>query len=73
MKILKSIFIAALAVFIWHQQVDYALGGVLGLGNALGGWLATRYAVQKGHDWIRGFVIVTVILFSVQLVIDSLR
>ncbi len=65
--------IAALAVFIWHQQVNYALGGVLGLGNALGGWLATRYAVKKGHDWIRGFVIVTVILFSIQLIIDSFR
>jgi uncharacterized membrane protein YfcA len=65
--------IAALAVFIWHHQVDYALGAVLGLGNALGGWLATRYAIQKGHDWIRGFVMVTVIVFSLQLLIDSFR
>ncbi|MGH7495890.1 MAG: sulfite exporter TauE/SafE family protein [bacterium] len=65
--------LAALAVFMYHQQVHYVLGGALGLGNALGGWLATRFAVKKGHDWIRGFVIVTVIVFSIQLVIDSFR
>jgi uncharacterized membrane protein YfcA len=65
--------IAALAVFIYHQQVNYVLGGILGVGNALGGWLATRFAVKKGHDWIRGFVIVTVIVFSIQLLIDSFR
>lgn len=65
--------VAALAVFIWHDQVDYVLGAALGLGNALGGWLATRLAVKKGHEWIRGFVIVAVIVFSIQLVIDSLR
>ncbi len=65
--------IAALAVFIWHNQVDYVLGIALGLGNALGGWLATRFAVKKGHNWIRGFVIITVIMFSLQLLIDSFR
>jgi len=65
--------IAALAVFVLHRQVDYLLGSALGLGNALGGWLATHWAVRKGHEWIRGFVMVTVVLFALQLLFDSWR
>ncbi|MDZ7268114.1 MAG: sulfite exporter TauE/SafE family protein [candidate division KSB1 bacterium] len=64
--------IAALYVFIRHDHVDYLLGAGLGLGNALGGYLGTRYTVRKGHAWIRGFVVVVVIAFSLYLMWDSL-
>jgi len=64
--------IAALIVFISHGQVDYLLGASLGLGSALGGWLGTRAAVKKGHNWIRAFVIVMVIIFSAKLLWDSI-
>jgi uncharacterized membrane protein YfcA len=63
--------IAALIVFISHGQVDYLLGASLGLGSALGGLLATRIAVKKGHNWIRAFVIVMIIVFSIKLLWDS--
>lgn len=64
--------IAALAVFIMNDHVDYLLGAALGFGNALGGYIGTRYAVRKGHAWIRGFVIIVVIAFSLYLLWDSL-
>jgi uncharacterized membrane protein YfcA len=64
--------IAALMVFIAHGQVDYLLGTSLGLGSAVGGLLGTRVAVKKGHRWIRAFVIVMVVLFSIKLLWDSM-
>ena len=61
--------IAALAVFIWHGQVDWRLGCALAAGNALGGWLGTRLAITKGHDWIRRLVLVVVVLFALRLIL----
>src|SRR5210317_459137 len=54
----------ALGVFIVHGQVDYVLGLSLAVGNSIGGWIGTHYAVKKGHDWIKRFVIVTVLVFE---------
>jgi uncharacterized membrane protein YfcA len=63
--------IAALAVFVLHGQVNYLLGAALGLGSAFGGWLGTHVAVRKGHDWVRAFVSVVVVLFALQLLVES--
>lgn len=73
-KILVVTFltIIALAIFILHDQVNYLLGVSMGAGSALGGWMATHVAVKKGHAWIRGFVIVMVVLFAAKLIVDSL-
>jgi uncharacterized membrane protein YfcA len=72
-KVLVTLFftIAALAVFIWHGEVNYLLGIVLGVGSACGGLVATRFAVKKGHEWIRVFVIVMVVVFAAKLFWDS--
>ena len=64
--------ILALVIFIMHGQVNFLYGIVLGAGNALGGFVATRVAVKKGHAWIRGFVVVMVIIFAAKLVLDSI-
>ncbi len=63
--------IAALAVFILHDQVNYLLGVALGIGSAFGGWLGTHVAVKKGHEWVRAFVSVVVVLFALQLLAES--
>lgn len=62
----------ALAVFIAHGQVNYLYGVILGLGSAAGAWLSSHVAVRKGHAWIRGFVLVMVVVFAAKLVWDSL-
>ncbi|MFQ5628307.1 MAG: sulfite exporter TauE/SafE family protein [bacterium] len=64
--------IIALFIFIDNGQVNYVYGFVLGIGSAAGGWTATHVAVKKGHTWIRGFVVVMVIIFAAKLVVDSL-
>ncbi|MDT8441166.1 MAG: sulfite exporter TauE/SafE family protein [Desulfuromonadales bacterium] len=61
--------IPALAVFVWHGQVDWLLGFVLAAGNASGGWLASRMAVKKGHDWIKHVVTATVLIFALRLLL----
>ncbi len=59
--------ITALAVFVVHGQVDWQLGIALATGNAVGGWLGTRLAVTKGHQWIRKLVLIVAVLFAVKL------
>ncbi len=61
--------IPALAVFVWHGQVDWLLGLVLAVGNASGGWVASHVAVKKGHEWIKRFVIATVLIFALRLLL----
>jgi uncharacterized membrane protein YfcA len=57
----------ALAVFVTHGQVDYVLGLALAAGNSVGGWFASHLAVKKGHEWIKRFVIATVLVFALRL------
>jgi len=59
--------VAALAVFIFNQQVDYFLGILLGAGSMLGAWIATRIAVKKGAGFIRWFLLVTVLALAVKM------
>lgn len=61
--------VVALGVFVMHGQVDYVLGFALAVGNSVGGWFASHVAVKKGHEWIKRFVIVTVLIFALRLLI----
>lgn len=61
--------VPALAVFIWHDQIDWLLGFVLALGNASGGWLASRVAVTKGHDWLKRVVSAVVLVLALKLLL----
>ena len=73
-KLMITLFftVVALWVFIIHGKVDYLLGIILGLGNAIGAWIATHIAVRKGHKWIRGFVLAVGAIFAVKLITDSI-
>ncbi|SHJ23117.1 hypothetical protein SAMN02745165_01879 [Malonomonas rubra DSM 5091] len=57
----------ALGVFIWHDQVNYLLGFALAAGNSLGGAIGPKLAVDKGHDWIKKVVTLTVLVFALKL------
>jgi uncharacterized membrane protein YfcA len=68
--VILAFTVPALAVFVWHGQVDWLLGLVLAAGNASGGWLASHVAVKKGHDWIKRVVSVTVLLLALKLLVS---
>lgn len=61
----------ALAVFVLHGQVDYVLGFALAAGNSAGGWFGSHLAVKKGHEWIKRFVIATVLIFALRLLLPA--
>ncbi len=63
--------IGALAVFIYNQQIDYLYGLVLALGNASGGWIASRWSVKKGDGVVKVFLIIMVIAMAIKLWLDS--
>ena len=59
----------ALGVFIYHGQVDYSLGLALAAGNSVGGMIGPKLAVDKGHEWIKKVVTVTVFVFALKLLL----
>lgn len=59
----------ALGVFIYHGQIDYVLGFALAAGNSLGGMIGPKLAVDKGHDWIKKIVSLTVLVFALKLLL----
>ena len=59
----------ALGVFIYHGQVDYSLGFALAAGNSVGGMIGPKLAVDKGHDWIKKVVTVTILVFALKLLL----
>lgn len=63
--------IGALAIFAFNQQIDYLYGIILASGNALGGWIASRWAVKKGDGIVKVFLIVMVIAMAIKLWLDN--
>lgn len=57
----------ALGVFIYHGQINYLLGFALAGGNSIGGMIGPKLAVDKGHDWIKRVVSLTVLVFALKL------
>ncbi|GAA3510644.1 sulfite exporter TauE/SafE family protein [Aquimarina addita] len=63
--------IGALAVFAFNEQINYVYGLVLALGNASGGWIASRWSVKKGDGLVKFFLIIMVVLMAIKLWINS--
>ncbi len=58
---------AALAVFIYEDQVYWTIGITLAIGNSVGGWIASRWSADKGDKWIRIILIVAVSAMAIKL------
>ncbi|GAA4277485.1 sulfite exporter TauE/SafE family protein [Aquimarina mytili] len=63
--------IGALAIFMYNKQIDYLYGLILALGNASGGWIASRWSVKKGDGIVKIFLIVMVIAMAIKLWLDN--
>ncbi len=57
----------ALAIFMLNDQVNYRTGLILSIGNVAGAWLATRYAVKWGTNFVRWVLVVFIIITVFQL------
>jgi len=58
---------SSLVVFIIHGKVDWILGFTLAIGNALGAYLGSNFAVSKGDKWIRVFIVIAILSMSAKL------
>ncbi len=57
----------ALAVFAFNGQVDWAIGITLAVGNAIGGYLGTKWAVSWGPAFVRYLVMAVVVVAGTKL------
>ncbi|MEC7869247.1 MAG: sulfite exporter TauE/SafE family protein [Candidatus Poribacteria bacterium] len=62
----------ALIIFVTNDHVNWGMGIALGGGNAVGAWVGSHWAVEKGDKWIRIILVVTVSAFAIKLIWTSL-
>jgi uncharacterized membrane protein YfcA len=58
---------AALAVFVFNDQVRWGLGLLLAAGNGTGAWVAARMALTRGAAFVRWVFVVILVLSAVAL------
>ncbi len=63
--LMYSVF--ALVVFFIGDKIQWDYGLTLAIGNASGGWIASRWSVNKDDKWIRLILIVTVTALAIKL------
>ena len=59
--------LAALAVFFFEDVLNWGIGLTLAVGNAIGGWIGSRWSIAKGDVWIRRILIVAIVVLSIKL------
>ncbi len=62
-----SYTVFALIVFIIEDKIRWEYGIILALGNASGGWLASRWSVGKDDRLIRAILVITVSILATKL------
>lgn len=56
-----------LIIFMWQGQVNYNYGLVHSIGNILGAYLATKFAVNWGTNFVRWVIIIVIFVTTVQI------
>ena len=59
--------IAAVAVFAYNDAINWKYGLVLSIGNATGGWIMSRWSVNKGDKFVKKVLIIMVLAMAVKL------
>ncbi len=60
--------IASLIIYIYKGQVNWEMGLTLALGNGIGAWLGSTFAVSKGEKWIKWILAILIVIMAVRLV-----
>lgn len=59
--------LAAVAVFTYNDAINWKYGLILSIGNATGGWIMSRWSVNKGDGLVKKFLIIMVLVMAVKL------
>lgn len=57
----------AMAIFIFKGLIDWPFAIALSSGAAMGGWLGSRFAIDKGERFVRPILIVMTIIMALRL------
>lgn len=57
----------AMAIFVYKGLVQWDFALALSAGSALGGWLSSRFAIDKGDRFVRPVLIVMTIIMALKL------
>lgn len=57
----------SLTIFLLHGKVDLLLGVTLAIGQAIGAYLGSTFAVAKGDRWIRAILIISALAMAIKL------
>lgn len=56
----------ALLVFMMNDQIHYGIGAVAAIGNVMGAYVASHFAVNWGTNFIRWILIIIILIFCTQ-------
>lgn len=59
--------LGALVVFIFNDKINWTIGFILSIGNAIGAWIASRWSVKKGDKMIKIFLFIMVAVMATKL------
>jgi len=62
--------LSSLAVFISSGNVNWILGLTLAIGNSLGAWLGSNFAIARGDRWIRYILTGAVSIMALKLLFN---
>ncbi len=57
----------ALLVFIFNDQVDFKMGLILAVGNMLGAFIASKFAVNWGAKFVRYILLLAILIAAIKL------
>ncbi len=57
----------AVIIFYLNDKINWEYGLILAAGNALGGWFASRWSVNKGDGLVKIFLVIMVIIMAIKL------
>lgn len=60
--------IPSLLVFVVNGKVEWLLGLTLALGNGIGAYIGSNFAVDKGDKYIKVILIISVVIMAVKLI-----
>ncbi len=63
--------VSSLLVFIINGKVNWGLGLILAVGNSIGAWLGSHFAIKKGDKLIKVILVIVMLLMVVRLLFFS--
>jgi len=57
----------SILIFAYHDKINWLYGIGLGIGNATGGWVGSRWSIKKGDGLVKKILIIMVIVMAIKL------